>query len=81
MTSPMAFRSGGPPALAFMTAAISRKYAEPRMPGVMTASVREGEAVKLSKRWTAPRGMKRDVPGVISCGWLLRVMVREPSRP
>jgi hypothetical protein len=37
--------------------------------------------VKLSKRWTAPRGMKRDVPGVISCGWLLRVMVREPSRP
>src|SRR6266487_611362 len=66
MTSPIAARSGGPPAVASRIAATSRKKSGPRMPGVTIASALASTSRVFSKWWTAPRGIKRVSPGPTS---------------
>src|SRR6266536_2600469 len=81
MTSPIAARSGGPPAVASRIAATSRKKSGPRMPGVTIASALASTSPVLSKWWTAPRGIKSASPGPTSVDVPSIVQVRTPSRP
>ena len=74
-------RSGGPPAVALITSAASRKYAGPMIAGDMTASCFTSLLPRLSKRCTAPLGMQSACPGPTSIDVPSTVHVRTPSIP
>ena len=58
--------SGAPPAVASITSAHSRKYCGLRAAGVTRQSAFASWLPRLSKRWTARRGMHNACPGLTS---------------
>src|SRR4051794_30928107 len=66
MTSPIAAKSGGPPADAARTSLISEKYEGPNRPGLMIARNLASSLPWFAKPWTTPRGMQMVSPGPIS---------------
>ena len=81
MTSPIAARSGGPPADAASTSLISVKYEGPKRPGLMIARNLASSLPWFAKPCTTPRGMQMLSPGPTSLVSPSTVYVVRPLRP